>query len=277
MSIFRRAGLVVAGGCALLVLVTACGTSPGNALSDAPAAAPNSAANQSGAAGTASFGPAASGEIAAKSGTTLQVQNTTSQTAVKYTKKTTFTAQRSTNLSAVRVGSCVIATGASTGSSVPLRATSVQLESSCATARGGGLPRAGSGSRPSGLPGGSPPSELPDSGQRSGAPAGGIGNAVAGKVTKVAGRTITVRAQTFGGPNGSGSTSTATTRTITVSANTTYRTTVKTTATAAKVGRCAVVQGTANSSGAVTAKSIALSAKSNGSCTTTGFGSGAHG
>lgn len=98
----------------------------------------------------------------------------------------------------------------------------------------------------------------------------GFADRVAGKVTKVSGTTITVSG--IDGPGTTGSTS----RTVTVTASTTYTDTATTTAKALKVGLCAVVQGSTNSTGAVAARSIALSPKTGGSCET-GFSFGGFG
>jgi hypothetical protein len=92
---------------------------------------------------------------------------------------------------------------------------------------------------------------------------------VTGKVTAVTGSTITVQARSFGANGSAGTTK----RTVAVTAKTTYRTTVRATSAAAKVGMCAVVQGSTNSKGAVDARQISLSSKTNGTCNS-GFGGG---
>ena len=211
---------------------------------------------------------AAQGEIAQISGKTLQVQNSTTQTAVTYAPTTRFTITRAATLSAVEVGSCVFATSASSsGNATALTATSVRItparSGSCV---GNGTPRADRTGAPGG---GAAPSNLPTN-RPSGAPSrlrgapGGFGG-VAGKVTAVSGSTIKVTTLRRAA-NASPTTGSAV---ISVTAATKYTQTSATTSTAAKVGLCAVVQGTTDSRGAVAASGIELSDKVNGSCTAT--------
>jgi hypothetical protein len=56
---------------------------------------------------------------------------------------------------------------------------------------------------------------------------------------------------------------------VRVTAATTYSETVRATSKVARIGMCAVVQGSANASGAVTARSIAISPADKGSCSQT--------
>jgi len=67
-------------------------------------------------------------------------------------------------------------------------------------------------------------------------------------------------------------------RSVTVTSTTTYTKTMTAAADALAVGKCAVVQGSADSKGAVTATSIAISAPPAGSTTcNTGFARGRNG
>ncbi len=221
------------------------------------------------------FGAAATGEIAQISGRTLQVQSTSEQTAVTYSAKTKFSTEQATTLAAVKVGSCVVATApsssaAASSSTQSITATAVRVEAatngSCGGA--GGAAPGGGGTRPSGFPTGAFPSGgRLASGVPAGVPTGGLqtrlGAAVAGKVSAISGSTITVE-MTSRAPNAS--TSSPSTGTVHVDATTKYTTTVWTTHAALKVGLCAVVNGSTNSSGAVSASRIALSHKTNGSC-----------
>ena len=99
---------------------------------------------------------------------------------------------------------------------------------------------------------------------------------VSGRVTSVTGSTITVETTRFAPGTGTASASPTTTTgtgTITVTATTSYTRTVSATAAAAKVGLCATVQGSAGTTGAVRATSVALSPATGGTCTS-GFGTG---
>ena len=132
----------VAAAALAITLVAACSSS-GAGASSGPTSGSASGSTQPTRPGTGTgrvagnFGAAASGAIAAISGHTLQVQSSTEQTAVTYTAKTAFTAQRSTTLAAIKVGSCIVATSAAasgTGSSTsaapsaPLTAATVELQ-----------------------------------------------------------------------------------------------------------------------------------------------------
>jgi hypothetical protein len=261
---------LVAGMPVALLILVGCGD--GSSTSDSAAAAPApsatgspSAAGSSGRSGRGR-GPAAFGEIAAITGTTLQVQNTRSQTAVTWSALTMFT---KTVPATLAVGDCVTATGtAGTGSA--LTATSVRVLSTggtCTPARAGGPGGADRTPRP--RPSGSvspPPGRT-----------GGQDFATAfGKVTAVSGSTLAVsgRLLTGGRFRGSGTpaaTPTAGAVTVTLGSSASVLRTVKATGADAKVGSCAVATGRADSSGAVAATAIALSATGPNGCTG-GFG-----
>ena len=270
--ISRTVGL--SGLLAGALLLAACTSgSPGGA-------ADSSSPSSQGTASTATngFRPAASGVIAAITGRTLQVQSSSDQTAVTYSAKTKFTAQRSTNLAAVTVGSCIVATAKSSATgTTPLHsitAQSVRIEPAHNGSCGGGPGALGSpgGGAPTGFP-----TNLP-SGAVQGAPPSGApkgtramaGSAIAGKVTAVHGSTITV-AMTMPGA------SSTTTGSVHVTDATGYTRTASATHEALQVGLCAVVIGTANNTGAVAATRIALTHKTNGSCNSLIVGGGPNG
>jgi hypothetical protein len=251
--------------------------------------------------------PGASGQIAAIEGKTLQVQNTTTQTAVKYTDSTKLSQTVAATQSDLAVGKCISArstdTGAATGATpgtppdttTPVAAASVTISDpvngTCvggiggfggAGAFGGGRGNGGgfrgqgsNGAAPGTAPTGQPPSGAPN-GFR-----GGMGRGVDGKITKIDGDTVTVQMQQrqFNPNNAAGSTTaapttTTVTRTVTVSSATTYTKNVSASASDLKVGKCVTAFGTADTSGAITATSIALRPADNGSCTSAMFGGG---
>jgi len=108
--------------------------------------------------------------------------------------------------------------------------------------------------------GGAPPSG-PQNGQ-------GFGDRASGTVESVSGDTIVVSATDSQNQQ-------TTQRTVSVTSATTFTKTAAATTDALKVGQCAVVQGAADSKGAVAATSIAVSSPPAGSATcTTGFGGG---
>jgi hypothetical protein len=256
--------------------LAACGGSADGAGSgETPASQPSGVAGT----GRTGIGAAAVGEIAQITGKTLQVQSSTEQTAVTYSAKTTFTTEKATSLAAVRVGTCVVATAANASTSASpvssITATVVRIEPATDGRCGapvGGAPTGGLGARPSDFPSGARPSGLQGAGGAfpSGAPGSGtrtsFGAAIAGKVTAVAGSTISVTMTGGRTTESSSSAPTTSTGTVHVTSSTKYTTTVATTHASLKVGRCAVVNGSTDSSGAVSATRIALSAKTNGSC-----------
>jgi hypothetical protein len=286
----RPTVLRLAGGVPVAVLLLAGCGGGGSSTSDTAAAATAPSATsgaQGGAAGRG--GPAASGEIAAVSGKTLQVQNTSSQTAVTWSASTTFTKSVKATLAA---GDCVTAIG-TPGTADTLTASSVRVLSSggnCTFDRAGrpggvdGTPRARpSGGFGGGGRGGTPSSGAPGGGTGpSGAPGGGgrdVGTAF-GTVTSVSGSTVlmsgTLRSGgRFGGSPGATPTPSATPSasaiTVTLGSSASVLATAKATGADAKVGTCATATGKTDSTGTVAATAIALSPKGANGCTA-GFG-----
>jgi hypothetical protein len=202
------------------------------------------------------------GKIAAVDGTTLQVQDDSSQTAVTYSSSTALTKAVKVALSAVKVGECITASSASSGI-VTTVAISQPADGTCT---GGFRGAAGKqGARPSDRP---RPSDFP-SGVPSNRPSGGAGRGnfvlpTSGEVTAVSGSTITVDALDF-------QTQKTTSKKVTVDSATTFTEQQKAAASDLTTGECVVARGTADDSGTVTATAITVSDPVDGSCTT-GFG-----
>jgi hypothetical protein len=264
-----RSTLAVAGIAVAMMSLAACGggSSGASTPSSSAAAGGGAAAAGGGGAGGGPNAPAASGLIAAVTGSTMQVQSQQNgQVAVTWSGTTTFTDTVPTVLSAVKTGDCVFASGASGSSPTATSFTAATISVSPAVngtcgARGGGA-GGGQGARPtrSGFPGG---------GRPSGAPGGGAGTALAnGSVTSVTGSSIVVASQAGG--------SSPTSRTVTVGSSTKLTTMAKATSSAATVGKCATVQGTADSSGTVAATTVRITDAVNGQCGGR-FGAGANG
>jgi hypothetical protein len=266
-----------------VVLLAGCG---GGGSSSTPAAAAAPSASPTAGGGQRARGPAASGEIAAVSGKTLQVQNTSSQTAVTWSASTAFTKAQTTTLAA---GDCVTVVGTPGSGNDAITATSVRVLSSTGTctqatprAFPSGTPSGGAGGR---RDGGTRPSGTPDgSAGPSGAPGGEVANFATafGKVTSVSGSTVlmsgTLRSGArFGGSPGAttapSASPSASAITVTLGSSTSAQRTVKATGADAKVGTCAVATGKADSAGTVAATAIALSPKGADGCTA-GFGGG---
>ncbi|MCK9902964.1 DUF5666 domain-containing protein [Frankia sp. Cpl3] len=120
------------------------------------------------------------------------------------------------------------------------------------------------GPGPAGSPGphpAAPPADRAEQGGQGGGfgGQGGFGGRATGRVTAVSGSTITVSGVSFGSDD-------PVTYTVLVNGDTTYTRSVDATADALAVGRCAVVNGESDDTGAVTATRIALSEATNGVC-----------
>ncbi len=257
LSTVSLAALALTGALAL----GACGSS-----SSASTPAPSASRSGSGQGGGGQRAGAA-GLIAAVTGSTAQVQSTSSQTAVTWNDKTTFSKTVPATAAALKVGQCVSARAATSGSgnaanggaSAPtsIDAATVALSDpvggSCAGPGGGqGGPSGGAGT----------PSPRPS---RSGGFDGrGFGGGAFGTVASVGSGSFTVTQAARGNQP-------ASTITVTYAASTTFTTQATAAATDVKVGGCLQASGPHDSTGAVTATSIRLSDPVNGTCQT-GFG-----
>ncbi len=279
----RQLAVLGAVGAAGLAFA-ACGGS--SAASTTSSTAGATSGSSSGSSTPPSTLPGASGTIAAVAATSLEVQNTqTGQTTVNYTSSTTIHQITTTTASAVTVGSCISAFGKPTSTSKsstpfgePITATTVSITQpvSGACERGGfGGRTGGFGGGPGGTgTGGTRPTGTfkPPAGRSFG---NGSFGAASGQVTAVSGSQVTVNET-------NPQTKKATSVTVTLAATTAFTTTQTGTAAAIVVGQCARATGTADSTGAITAQDLTISAPTNGSCTSGfgfrgGFGGGAGG
>lgn len=226
--------------------------------------------------------PGASGLLAAISGQTLQVQGTTTQTAVTYTAATTITQTVPATAAAVHVGLCAQVRGPAPAgatsappSSPPavVAATAVILSPAvnghCTAGFAGGR---GAGADPNGSARQSP-------GPRPSRSAGALGRrrpfggGAMGEITAVNAAGFTINSAR---PNGGATPSSATALvTVTTAASTTYDLQQVATAAALKVGLCVTARGAADSVGAITATSLALRPAVSGTCTGGAGGPGA--
>ena len=264
----------------VLVLAAACG---GGSNKSSASAGTTPAATQGGPNAAPSTRPGTSGSISAVNPTSIFVQDTAdqTQTTVNFTSSTTFSQAVTTTAAAVKVGDCVTASAAtanarpsarpSAGASrtpvTALTATSVTITATsgtCTRGNGGGFGAGAGGFR------GNPsarPSNFP-SGFPSGAARGNFGgfaDTTFGTVTSVGNGTFVVKS-TRGG--GNGGTATTADVTVTTTASTTYREDETATKANLKVGLCATAIGTTDDTGAVTARTIALSTPTSSGCTT---------
>ncbi len=258
----RLAGMAVLGVAGLLL--AACGSSSSTPTTTVPS-------RPASAAGTATARlPGAFGTIAAVNGTSFEVQNSrTGQTTVTYTATTTFRQVVASSAAAVTTGSCISAVGtptsATTGTArfgVPVTASAVAVSqpSSGVCVRGVGG-RAGTGNPPPGRANGAAPGGAAPGGRRFG---GGRVGVAAGQVTAVAGDAVTV-AETDPATHQSA------TAVVTLTGSTAFTTSGPATPAALAVGQCARAVGSADSTGAITARSITVSSPTGGGCAA-GFG-----
>jgi len=255
----RRPTLMMSTAAAVTLLLGACSSgtsSDSTATTTAPSAAATAGAGAGTGAGTPQDRGGISGEIAAITGSVLQVQSTDAQTAVGWSDATTFTSTVVGTAADITVGSCVVAMGDSAVT------VSAAVDGACAAGAFGGGPGGASG-RPTDLPSGMP-TDLP-SGRPSGMPSGAPGGAgmtfAAGLVTAVDGSAITVAAADA---------STDPT-TITLASDAVISVQKAADSSALAVGLCANVRGEADDKGQVAATSIALSTPGDSGCST-GFG-----
>ncbi|WP_027945775.1 DUF5666 domain-containing protein [Amycolatopsis taiwanensis] len=228
------ATVATALGGALVLGLAACGSSnnSGTAAPSSRQQPPNPARRG---------GPAASGTVAEVTAANIEVQNSSGQVTVNFSGATTFTDRVSATLVDVTQGSCVVVTG--TGQ--PMLARNVEISTATANGctggfGGGAQPRNGTGQRP-------------PSGSRAPRPSGANGaRPAAGKVTAMTGNGFTVQEDNQ-------QTGATTDVQVTVDANTTYAKSVSADSGALKVGECVAATGQTDDTGAVTARTIAIS------------------
>jgi Domain of unknown function (DUF5666) len=272
----RRWAPALAGLGIVIVTVAACGSSGTTAAPATPAATVASPAAPSSSpthpATQAAF-PGVVGTAAAVSGSTLEVQNPTSgQVTVTFTATTPITDTVAVTSKDVTVGSCVTVVGKPSAGGAPatsVTATSVTISApvkgNCTGAGGfgaggfGGFGRGQGGSTPR-------PSFSPrprPTGSR-GAFANGAFGGANGKVTSVSATGFVVQSRNrAAGAN--------TSITVITTAASKYLKTVTAASSALKVGQCITAVGTANSIGAVAARSIRISQPGPNGCVS-GFG-----
>ena len=251
------------------VALAACGSSSSASTSSSSSTTTGGAPSGSSGAATR---PGASGTIAAINGTSLEVQNPiTGQTTVNYTPSTTFRQTLPTSATAVTVGSCISAfgtpsSGSSSGGSAfgsPVTATTVSVSQPVSgTCSGGFGGRGPGGARPGGGSGFTPGNGTRPAGAR------GFGNGrfgvASGAVTAVNGSGVTI--------NEINPVTKATSSvTVTLTASTTFTTTSPASSTDLALGKCARANGTADATGAISARSITISTAGPNGCTG-GFG-----
>jgi hypothetical protein len=272
----RRWAPALTGVGIVVLTVAACGSGGTSATPAATIASPAAPTSSPTPASSPAAFPGTVGTAASVSGSSLEVQNPTSgQVTVTFTATTAITETVTVTSKDVTVGSCVTvadqpsASGAATRSVTATSVTiSAPVKGTCTGAGGfGGFGRGqgGSSPRPSFSPRPRP------SGSRGASGPGSFGGAN-GKVTSVSASGFVVQ-----GRNPAAGTNTSIT--VTTTATTKYLKTVTAGPSALKVGQCITAVGTANSIGAVAARSIRISQPGPNGCVSGfgGFGRGGSG
>ena len=281
----RRWAPALAGLGIVVLSVAACG-SGGSSATVAGTAAASPAAQASSPAPTPSQAafPGVVGTAAAVSGSSLEVQNPTSgQVTVTFTATTPITETVTATAKDVTVGSCVTVVGkpSTAGSATgPVTATTVTISApvkgNCAGGAGfgGGFGGGGFGRGGGGASGGATPrpsfSPRPRPTGSRGAFGNGAFGGANGKVTSVSatGFVVQARGRTAGT---AGTAGTDISVTVITNSASKYLKTVAAKPSALKVGQCITALGTANSIGAVAARSIRVSQPGPSGCVS-GFG-----
>ena len=286
----RRWAPALAGLGIVVLSVAACG-SGGSSATVAGTAAASPAAQASSPAPTPSQAafPGVVGTAAAVSGSSLEVQNPTSgQVTVTFTAATPIIETVTATAKDVTVGSCVTVVGkpSTAGSATgPVTATTVTISApvkgTCAGGAGfggggfGGFGRGGGGA--GGAGGGATPRPSFSPRARPTGSRGAFGNGAFGgangKVTSVSatGFVVQARGRTAGTAGTAPAAGTDISVTVITNSASKYLKTVTAKASALKVGQCITALGTANSIGAVAARSIRVSQPGPSGCVS-GFG-----
>jgi hypothetical protein len=272
----RRWAPALAGLGIVVLAVAACGSNGTTAAPATPAASVGSSAAPSSSTpstGTQAAFPGVVGTAAAVSGSSLEVQNPTSgQVTVTFTATTPITETVTAMAKDVAVGSCVTVVGkppATGAAAKSVTATSVTISApvkgSCTGAGAGGFGGFGGFGRGQG---GATPRPSFSARPRPSGSRGAFGNGAFGgadgKVTSVSASGFVVQERTRAA-------SSDTSITVITTAASKYLKTITAAPSALKVGQCITAIGTANSIGAVAARSIRVSQPGPTGCVT-GFG-----
>lgn len=273
----------------LTTLLAACGGGSTKAASARASTSPvgsspaaSGSATRAGGPGGRSFSGAA-GSVAAITGSSMEVQNPSSgQTTVNWTAATTFAQTVRLAASALAAGECVTVTGSSSNGRITARSVAITAPSSSGTCptgfgpggRGGFGARAGRGNAPTGsAPTGSAPNGNAPGRFRAVPANAGFAS---GKVVSATAGSLVLYGSSFAGPRSPRTSVPPTTAapadvTVTLAPSTVYTQVRPAAATSLAVGDCVVATGPADSTGAVTARSVRITSTGGQSCSA-GFG-----
>ncbi len=264
----------VAVGVALAVTLSACG---GGGASNAASTSPTTGGS-SGSSGSGARLPGTSGQIAAITGSSMEVQNPQNgQVTVNWTSSTRFSKTVTVSVSSVAAGACVNVVGSNSGGQVTADTVTISQpdSSGSCTARvngtGGGGGTGFGGGFGGGFRNGAPPSgSVPN-------PPAGAGNFgfARGKVTSVSPTALVIYGTSSSGTRPRGSTTSTsvpdTSLTVQLTSSTRYVETQTAGSSDLVVNDCVTAAGATDSTGAVTANTIRISSPGPNGCTI-GFG-----
>lgn len=247
-----------------------------------------------------SFGPGASGSVAAVTGSSMEVQNQQSgQVTVNWTPSTTFSKAATVASTSVAAGDCVSVSGSSSKGTITAKTVTISQPTSgtCSSGGaggafggrfGGGQPRSGSNSGSGGPPQGGGSGRPPSNGRPGFGGAGNVGFA-SGKVTAATPTKLTISGFSSAGLTKNAKKGTAssknskkpptvktTTVKVTINATTTYAENQAAASSDLAVGDCVTTAGSSDSTGTVSATTVRITSTGGATCTT-GFGRGAAG
>lgn len=216
--------------------------------------------------------PGASGTVAAIDASSMEVQNPqTGQVTVKWTPSTVFTKTVDMAASSITAGECVTVIGTTSGGHLTARSVMISQATAAGSCTGrfgprrsgqGGFP---TGSSPNFRARGSTPRSVPSALANLGL--------VNGKVTSVSGESMLVygiSSSGFARRGSAGSTPptsvAATSITVGLSSSTTYSETQAAAAGDLAVNDCVTANGTSDSTGAITARSVRITSTGGHSC-----------
>ncbi len=262
---------------ALAAVLAACGGgSSGSSAVKASNSSPTTAAGTAGggAAGARRGLPGVVGSVAAVTGSSMEVQNPSAgQTTVSWTGSTTFEQAVELKASSVAAGDCVTVIAVGSNGTITARSVSVSPpppSGTCAAGRPfGGAARHATG----GGTGGTAPRRTGSGGA---ARFGGAGATFAsGRVVSSSASSLVLLGNSFTGVGRTASTPPTTSApadiTVAVTSSTVFTEVRPATPASLAVGDCVVANGPADSTGAVTARSVRITSTGGGSCTA-GFG-----
>lgn len=271
------ASSAAAGALVLAAVLAACGGGSSGRAAVSQSTTTIQPGGNAGRTGGGSF-QGASGTVAAITGSSMEVQNPTSgQTTVDWTGSTTFDHTVTLTAAALTAGSCATVTGTSSNGTITARSVTI-----APAATSGGCTNGFAGARrafPGGPPGTRPTGTAPNGDGPTGAGTGGRGRSrgaggsfAAGKVVSSSPTSLVLLGTSFAGFGGGARSSTPPTTsaptdiTVTLTPSTTFTEMQPTTSTSLAVGDCVVATGPADSTGAVTARTIRITSTGGQTC-----------